>query len=243
MICCSDVLQSADERSQCLKAGHGQTTGKCLVNSRKLGRAKVVKAVIDGLRTGVDDYEEYSGWDFEGSNEAFLKSCIFREIADQFITSSEDTQSVFVDLELAQNHLTESASRKGRPRAALRGNPRFDLLLWSGNNPWGVLEVKSFPQSSSRSKVDRDIKRIVALLSAPQHKTIKLGIFAYFYACKREETHKRYLRNLLSRIDELLNDENFSVLSETRKGRAKRDDYFYFLGAISIEKKRYTKVS
>ena len=175
------------------------------MGTNHLSRPSVTEAILKGLKTGTKDYQDVSGWPLQ-SNEAFLSSCLFRSISATFKNRQRD---VWVTLELPKNTMKMYSGRtRGRPSLVLEGNPRFDLVIWDRENPWAVVEVKSYPGSDNKRAMDKDIERITATLNG-KFKTLKHGFLAYYYQCSSEERYKRYSKDLKERNEKIYQNYTF----------------------------------
>ena len=72
-----------------------------------------------------------------------------------------------------EDTLQRAGRGPGRPANALRSQGRFDIVVWSGNQPAGVIEVKT----RTWSALKKDVERVCATIRNAQR--IDWGIVAF----------------------------------------------------------------
>ena len=143
-------------------------------------RGKIIRRTFKGIAKAQRNYEKWSGgcWALEAA-EYLLTTHIAREIAGigangPYITLEHNVREAIADA---------GGLPQGRPRNALRLQGRFDILLWDGDTPFAVVEVKN--QVDGFSRVYDDILNICAVLDLKG--SIQFGLVAFYIALPDEE--------------------------------------------------------
>lgn len=118
--------------------------------------------------------------------------------------------------------LRQAGGGMGRPAAVLPRQGRFDIVVWQGSRPKGVIEVKT----RGYSTLQADVKRVCAAIRNARR--IDWGLVAFIYAWgdgKEKDGRDR----VLDRTDSLVTDAQDLVHGEgmafaRHRGRTRRRD-------------------
>ena len=118
-------------------------------------------------------------------------------------------------LEEPLTRLKEYSGRsRGRKAKILEGAPRHDLVVWDGDDPWCVIEVKSSPESRSSMNCEKDIERLKALVNKKKYRTINFGMFAYLSRYKDEDKYTSTRQEILAQCKQ---SANFTFTMDHKK--------------------------
>lgn len=196
----------------------------------RLSQQAVVDSVLTGLRDAVKGYFSISGW-YLYNNEAFICSAIANSINRKF--HGRDTKPrLWVTLETSNSSLKDFAVQTpGRKPKILEGNPRFDIVIWVGDDPYCVIEVKSNPTSRSTAPRNKDVARIKGLLKSRKYPKLKFGLFAYYIRCAKSNTYDENADRLVTDHDV---GSNFDITLKRKKVRAMYDGEIENLGEACV---------
>ena len=198
-----------------------------------LGKQGITIATLDGMSQAVREYYSRSGWEII-CNEAFLTASVFRSISDKYKSRNK---KVWVTLEERSTRLRDFAGKApGRLSRILEGNLRHDLLVWDGDDPYCVIEVKSHPTSQISVRRDHDVSRIKALLNKGNYRTLRFGLFAYYCRYKKESSYESSSKDM---IDRYASDENFKI--ELIRRKVRRVDEHMLGGEVRVLKIEYRR--
>jgi hypothetical protein len=111
-----------------------------------------------------DEYEKWSGgsqWLGDAGVESLLATTIARKLFD---TLDAAGANVFVTLETPFEDVaaaSRAAPTPGRNPQELQGRPRADIVVWQGERPFAVIEVK---RGDAGNGIDWDCDRVARLL-------------------------------------------------------------------------------
>ena len=194
----------------------------------RLSPQGVTDAVLAGLNEAVKGYFNISGW-YLYNNEAFICSTIARSIHKKYRNRGIP---LWVTLEAPNKQLKEFVKQpSGRKPKVLEGNPRFDIVVWNGDDPYCVIEVKSNPTSRSTAQRNKDVERIKALLNNRENP--KFGLFAYYIRYARPSTYKENSDRLVNE-NKSASGFNFKLVRE--KVRIKYEGAIEDLGEVCVLK-------
>ena len=159
----------------------------------------IIKRSLKGVIKAQKHYEYWSGgcWLWEAP-EYLVTTYIARQIsriedADYYVTVEHKVRDAIEDA---------GGLGRGRPPHALRLDGRFDILLWNGEKPSAVTEVKN--QVFSSSQLRSDVARICAVLDPRRAEGIQGGLLAFYtskYLNGDENGVKRFVADRLDRIE------------------------------------------
>ena len=160
---------------------------------------ETVKATLKGIISSQEQYESWSGgcWLWEAP-EYLITTCIAKRL------STLDVPNLYITLENNVRQAMEHAGglTRGRPPHTLRLDGKFDILLWEGDTPRVVIEVKN--RINSYAELLNDVDRICAVLRKQQGESIRNGLVA-FYTSKYKEGDEEgvvdFVKNRLDRIE------------------------------------------
>ena len=185
-----------------------------------LARANVIHSVLDGIEKATKNYTSMSGWvlgnqytDRVGSNEQVIKVGIANEISTRF---KDRQRRLWVTLEASYRDLRADIKRRSPTPSILRGNPRHDILVWDGDDPWCVIEVKSFASAGISSARQNDIERIMAVLGSAPGTRLRFGLLAMGRLHRRSRNYDKSASELISQCRQLSNG-NFRCKPHRRR--------------------------
>ena len=158
-----------------------------------LSKAEEIESVLDGIETAVKSYYKMSGW-LLWSNEQVITVNIAQKISSKYRTRR---RPLWVSLEaLYQDIRTDANANNGPIPNVLQGNPRHDMVVWNGDLPWCVIEVKSF-NGAKRSRT-HDVRRIKSVLrSIIGQNTLRFGLFAFGSRFKKDSSYNETAEKIL----------------------------------------------
>ena len=159
----------------------------------------IIKRSLKGVIKAQEHYECWSGgcWLWEAP-EYLVTTYIARQIS-----TIEDTD-YYVTVEHKVRDAIDDAGGlgRGRPPHALRLDGRFDILLWDGEKPSSVVEVKN--QVSSSFQLRSDVARVCAVLDPRRAEEIQDGLLVFYtskYLKGNEKGVKCFVADRLDRIE------------------------------------------
>ena len=143
-------------------------------------RNEIIRRTFQGIAEAQRNYKKWSGgcWALEAS-EYLLTTHIAQEIAriganGPYITLEHNVREAIYDA---------GGLPQGRPRNDLRLQGRFDILLWNGDTPLAVIEVKN--QVDGFNRIEKDALNICEVLRLPI--SIQFGLVAFYIALPNKE--------------------------------------------------------
>ena len=141
----------------------------------KISIGKITDAIIDGIETAHEQYEEWSGGDWLTlAPEYLITSYIAEKIGD-----IEGAKYITLESGVKRTMSDAGALSRGRLSNKTRPNGRFDILLWKGNEePRAIVEVKNAVYTYR--KIKADIQRTCEVLSKNSTKSsLQFGVIAF----------------------------------------------------------------
>ena len=166
----------------------------------------LVQKTLDGIRQAETDYHKWSNEkNLFDAPEYFITTWIARKIRGL------RNYELWVTMEHGIKDTVQQANalRRGRPRARLQLNGRYDIVIWRKNNtPRCVVEVKH-RVTGYTEKVQSDVSRICEALSKEKNK-LQCGILAFYtWTWTREyksRSNIRAIHVLEERVTSILKD-------------------------------------
>lgn len=178
-----------------------------------ISKKKIIDAILNGINTAFDEYEEMSGGCWLSAAPEHYVVCKIAESLSKLDGAKYITMEGGV-----KDTLNEAgAVSVGRPKKALKVNGRADIIFWNGNEePRGIIEVKN-PLWTMHEKAMDDVARIVEMLRIKsEESSLEFGAFAFYTACdsnsktSSEEGIKNKLARMLEKVREKY-DANISL--------------------------------
>ena len=130
----------------------------------QMRKTDLIETAKSAVMAANDEYEKWSGgsqWLGDAGVESLLTTTIARKV---FETLEASGANVFVTLETPFEDLAKAsgaALKPGRYPQELQGRPRADIVVWQGERPFAVIEVK---RGDADTAIDWDCDRIARLL-------------------------------------------------------------------------------
>ena len=163
-------------------------------------------------------YKKWSNSDHWNETPEYLSTvCIARRLVENLgvaVTLEDGIEGV----------LKETKMTKGPDKEGLNRHGRFDIVVWKGDRPIGVIEVK---RTHGLAKLKPDIQRICSVLD--KAKKIRWGLLAYSTRIWQGE-RKNANQRVIDKTDKIFsNAENFikkgcDIRSFKKKVRRKSSD-------------------
>ena len=195
--------------------------------------AQIHRSIHEGARVANEKYEKWSnGWWVSDSGVEGLLVC---EIAEKLHQHQSQSESLLLEMPFQNIQEWSGAPRpRGRPRTALMGNNRADIvLLNSQEKPKHIIEVKRLWNNATCL---RDLDRICGLVQVCAAGSLKRGFLAVFLA--REVRAGHDMRWAIDRIKESVKqhiEDRVVNITEGKINEAESENRKWQSSSLSIE--------
>lgn len=195
--------------------------------------AQIHRSIHEGARVANEKYEKWSnGWWISDSGVEGLLVC---EIAERLHKHQSQSESLLLEVPFQNIQEWSGAPRpRGRPRAALKGSNRVDIvLLNSQEKPKYIIEVKRLWNNNAGL---RDLDRICGLVQACAAGSLKRGFLAVFLAREVRVSHD--MRWAIDRIKSSVEqhiEERVVGITEGKISEAESENRKWQSSSLSIE--------
>lgn len=159
---------------------------------------EVVKAALIGIGQAQTQYSKWSGGDWLWRGHEYVSTVFLaKELGDlqgaKYVTVENSASGAIVDA---------GARGRGKLHHKIRGDGRFDLLLWWGDGtPRAPIEVKL--QVTGISKITADLHRIEkALIRKQNESSLQFGMLV-FYSSSQNGSRLTAIQKLESRLSSI----------------------------------------
>lgn len=185
--------------------------------ANNFSRPKVAQLLIESIDNSRLEYDKLNETMLSDAPEYFITVNSVKSLSKRFSYSDVTMEwSVKDALDEIKNKSNKKGKKPGRPYSGLRENGRFDIVLWEGDSPWGVIEMKK--GIWEKKQYEGDIKRIRAILKKAQdiRKNYELNSFFAFYLEREDSKNKSkmadskisdFLKNMKKNAEIILNEE------------------------------------
>ncbi|MCY4364190.1 MAG: hypothetical protein OXE42_18740 [Gammaproteobacteria bacterium] len=147
-------------------------------------RTNIIKKTLRGITKAHKDYENWSGLWLCTGPEYMITTYIAKEIATNtghYVTLEQDAKESIKEAGgPGSGKFTEDTRRK------FEGG-RFDIVVWDGDTPVTIIEVKNQPRGfSGKNGIKGDVDNICRVLKGEN--SFQYGLVAYYSALKKINT-------------------------------------------------------
>lgn len=141
----------------------------------------IASTLRKSMSTTVSEYRKRSNYCYEGLSipEYLLTVRMYDTLWKKLgalSTISHGNSRLSITVEPPTKEVKYWSGKKGRPARVLEGNKRYDICIWSDDNPLCVVEVKRC--TNRYGVLDKDVERLKATVRG-KNSTVKCGILAF----------------------------------------------------------------